>query len=111
MNTHTCGDCMHLLPNVDIDEHNPPLIERGEGKGQPAYWVCMCKEARRNYKQGRFDTDGKRCSHFDDKYANPRRIDDWLAACRELTEGKRLALEAEIISRQESKRRYRTVRR
>lgn len=82
---HDCGHCMFHLPNFQIDGKYPTAIASGRGKGKPAYWLCKCKSTR-HYMKGRVEGDGTRCSYFEDRYSDPRKIDEWIRNCHTTNE-------------------------
>lgn len=71
---HTCGTCIYHLPNRS---RNIKSIEKGKGKGKPAYWKCKCKGAM-NYNEGRVCEDGSTCKHWKNRYKNDLTVKEWI---------------------------------
>lgn len=67
MSEKCCGNCMNHVP-TGREVSYVPHIYRGNG----GYWMCArTKETKRC-------EHGKRCKHFEDRYDNDERVEEWI---------------------------------
>ena len=71
-----CGNCMFFIPTT---KSNPPMLPKSsKGAGEKAFWVCNCKDCEFFEKGKHTDDCLDICEHFDWRYENPRKVDEWL---------------------------------
>ena len=71
---HTCGSCIYHIPTK---RKLAPKIKEGKGIGEPANWVCGCKGCK-HYEKGRVCEDGYGCEHYENRYENEEKVNEWL---------------------------------
>ena len=67
MSEKCCGNCMNHVPN-----DKPVTYVAHSYRGLGGYWMCSRTGEPKKCE------NGKRCKHFDDRYIDDDRVEEWI---------------------------------